>query len=190
MRWAALICAAMLLAAAAGAARAQTDPAVTAATPVLTIDQDRLFAESLFGQAAIARLGIDEDALVAENVKIEAALESEERDLTAQRPTMTPEAFRALADAFDTKVEGIRSAQRQKYTALTQAHDEDRRRFFVDIAAPIIAETMQERGAVAVLDKTSIILSLQSIDVTADVIAAIDARVGDGTAPPDAPAPP
>jgi Skp family chaperone for outer membrane proteins len=183
MRWAALICAALM---SAGVAAAQPAPAVPEGTPVLTIDQDRLFGESLFGKATIARLEAAEDALVAENVRIEAALEAEERDLTAQRPTMSPEAFRALADAFDTKVEGIRSAQRAKYTALTQAYDEDRRRFFVEIVPPLIAQTMQATGAVAVLDKKSIILSLQSIDVTEAVIAGIDAKVGDGTGVPPA----
>jgi Skp family chaperone for outer membrane proteins len=169
-------------------AQTPVDPPVVIATPVLTIDQERLFAESLFGRAATARLTADEAALVAENLKIEAALEAEERGLTSQRPTMSADAFRVMADAFDVKVEGIRAAQRAKYTALTTAHDEDRRQFFVEIAAPVIAQTMQDMGAVAVLDKQSIILSLQSIDVTTQVIARIDATVGDGSTPvPDAP---
>ncbi len=183
MRRAALIVA--FACAATGAwAQTETDAPVAIATPVLTIDQDRLFAESQFGQATTARLTAEEQALVAENLKIEAALEAEERELTSQRPAMTPEAFRALADAFDLKVEGIRAAQRAKYTALTAAHDADQRQFFVDIAAPVIAQTMQDMGAIAVLDKKSIILSLQSIDVTAQVIARIDASVGDGSNPP------
>jgi Skp family chaperone for outer membrane proteins len=191
MRQAALIWAvAMMAQLASAAAQTQTDVPGAVATPVLTIDQDRLFAESQFGRAAIARLAAEEEALVAENLKIETALETEERGLTSQRSTMSAEAFRLLADAFDVKVEGIRAAQRAKYTALTTAHDEDRRRFFVEIAAPAIAKTMQASGAVAVLDKQSIILSLQSIDVTAQVIAQIDATVGDGTTPPPAPNPP
>jgi Skp family chaperone for outer membrane proteins len=165
-------------------AQTPTDPAGVDATPVLTIDQERLFAESQFGLAATARLTAEEAALVAENLKIEAALEAEERGLTSQRPTMSAEAFRVLADTFDEKVEGIRSAQRAKYTALTAAYDEDRRRFFLQIAPPVIAQAMQDMGAVAVLDKQSIILSLQSIDVTAKVIAQIDATVGDGGTPP------
>jgi Skp family chaperone for outer membrane proteins len=190
MRRAALIWAVAVMAHLTTAtAQTQTDTPGAVATPVLTIDQDRLFTESQFGRAAIARLAAEEEVLVAENLKIETALETEERNLTSQRPTMSAEAFRVLADAFDVKVEGIRAAQRAKYTALTTAHDEDRRRFFVDIAAPAIAKTMQASGAVAVLDKQSIILSLQSIDVTTQVIAEIDATVGDGTTSPPAPAP-
>jgi Skp family chaperone for outer membrane proteins len=191
MRRAALICAVAFAAQLTGAAaQTQTDAPLAVATPVLTIDQERLFAESQFGRAATERLTAEEAALVAENLKIETALEAEERGLTSQRPTMSADAFRVLADAFDVKVEGIRAAQRAKYTALTAAHDEDQRRFFVEIAAPVIAQTMQDMGAVAVLDKQSIILSLQSIDVTAEVIARIDATMGDGTSPqPVVPAP-
>jgi Skp family chaperone for outer membrane proteins len=180
----ALFCAVAFAAQLTGvAAQTQTDAQSAVATPVLTIDQERLFADSQFGRAATARLTANEEALVAENLKIESALEAEERALTSQRPTMAADAFRVMADAFDVKVEGIRAAQRAKYTALTAAHDDDRRRFFLQIAPPVIAQTMQEMGAVAVLDKQSIILSLQSIDVTAQVIAQIDATVGDGTTP-------
>lgn len=193
MRRAALIWAVAFAAQLTGAAaqtQTQTDAPLAVTTPVLTIDQERLFAESQFGRAATERLTAEEAALVAENLKIETALEAEERRLTSQRPTMSADAFRVLADAFDVKVEGIRAAQRAKYTALTVAHDEDQRRFFVEIAAPVIAQAMQDMGAVAVLDKQSIILSLQSIDVTAEVIARIDATVGDGTNPqPVDPAP-
>jgi Skp family chaperone for outer membrane proteins len=173
-----------------GPVLAQNLPLSVASTPVLTIDQNRLFNDSAFGKAATMRRSIEEEALAAENIKIEAALEVEERDLTGQRATMSADAFRTLADAFDVKVEGIRTAQLAKKTSIASAYEEDRRRFFVDIAAPLIAETMRDMGAVAVLDKQYIILSLQSIDVTARVVARIDATVGDGTgtAPPPGPA--
>ncbi len=190
MRRAALIWMVALAAQMTGAAaQTTTDAPVAVATPVLIIDQERLFAETQFGRAVTARLTADEAALVAENLKIETALEAEERGLTSQRATMSADAFRVMADAFDTKVEGIRVAQRTKYNTLTAANDEDRRRFFVEIAAPVIAQTMQDMGAVAVLDKQSIILSLQSIDVTGQVIARIDATVGDGTTVPPEPQP-
>ncbi len=169
---------------------AQADLSISG-TPVLTIDQEKLFADSQFGKASLARLTAEEDALVAENVKIEAALEAEERDLTDQRTTLPPEEFRALAEAFDQKVEGVRSAQRAKYTALTQAHDDDRRRF-LQAAVPVIGQLMQDMGAVAVMDKQTIFLSLQRIDITEDAINRIDTAIGDGTnmPPPAMPAQP
>jgi Skp family chaperone for outer membrane proteins len=153
---------------------------------VLTVDQDRLFADSAYGKAALARLEAEQADLLAENRKIEAALEEEERSLTERRKTLPAEEFRSLAAAFDQKVEGIRSAQVEKDRALRAAVEDNQRRFF-EVAFPVIGQLMQDMGASVVLDKQSIILSLQRIDVTDQVIARIDAAIGDGSKLPDAP---
>jgi Skp family chaperone for outer membrane proteins len=167
--------------------RAQTaTEAPSFQSPILTIDQERMFAESMFGKASLARLKEGEEALLAENLRIEGGLEQEERDLTARRATLPPEEFRALADAFDVKVEGVRSAQRAKYTALTAAQEADRRRF-IEVALPTIGQLMQELGAAVVMDKQAVVVSLKQVDVTDTVIARLDAAIGDGSgaAPPE-----
>jgi Skp family chaperone for outer membrane proteins len=184
MRRRALLLALLLGSGAVPPAFAQTEPVPPPQpVPILTIDQDRLFAESQFGMAALARLKAGEDALVAENLRIEAGLEAEERDLTARRATLPAAEFRTLADAFDLKVEGVRSAQRAKYTDLTTAHEDAKRRF-LDAAVPIIGLLMQEQGAVAVMDKATIFLSLQRIEITDLAISRLNAAIGDGTTPP------
>ena len=70
-------------------------------SPVLTIDTDRLFRESQFGQRILSDLGEETEALAAENRRIEAELKEEERRLTEQRPQMDVATFREEADAFD-----------------------------------------------------------------------------------------
>ena len=154
--------------------------------PVLTIDQDRLFAESAYGKATLARLEAEQAGLLAENRKIETALEEEERNLTERRKTLPAAEFRALAEAFDTKVEGIRTAQVEKDRKLRQASEENQRRFY-EVAFPVIGQLMQDMGASVVLDKATIILSLQRIDVTDAAITRIDAAIGDGSKLPDTP---
>lgn len=168
----------------------QTDAATPSfLSPILTIDQEKLFAESMFGSAALVRLQQGKEALVAENLRIEGGLEVEERDLTARRATLPAAEFRALADAFDAKVEGVRAAQQTKYTDLTASHEEDRRRFFA-AALPTIGGLMQELGAVVVMDKQTVVVSLRQVDVTDVVIARLDADIGDGSAVPRAPVTP
>jgi hypothetical protein len=50
---------------------------------------------------------------------------------------------------------------------------------------------MAERGALAILDESAIVLGFREIDITADAVARMDALVGDGSALPEpAPAPP
>ena len=160
----------------------ETAPDITTIrSPVLTIDPDRLFAASAFGQRLTRELARESEALAAENRAIEAALTEEERALTEQRATMEQEAFRAAADAFDQKVIGIRRAQDAKERALGQQQAEGQDQFRQEIQ-PILGRLMLERGAVVVLDRRSAFLSIGVIDITEEAIAAIDAELGSGEA--------
>jgi Skp family chaperone for outer membrane proteins len=164
------------------------------AAPILTLDEDRLFTSSQFGRASIARIEAEADALQQESRRIDAAMEAEERALTEQRPSMDPAAFRALADAFDVKVNGLRAAQDAKARDLTRRRDLERQRFF-EAVVPVLGEIMTDRGAVAIIDKSALVLSFDRVDITDVAIARIDAVLGAdvagsvGSEPPDAETP-
>lgn len=158
-------------------------------SPILTLDQDRFYAGSLFGKALEAKSVAEVQVLAAENRKIEAELAAEELALTEKRARLKPEEFRPLADAFDAKVERIRAEQDAKSRALVQAHDAGRKHFF-EVAVPILGEMMRRMGAVAILNKGAVILSFDVIDMTDAAIAELDKTLGDGSAlPPETPAP-
>ena len=148
-------------------------------SPILSLDQDRMFALSDFGKRFEADLQADGSLLEAENRRIEAALEAEEKDLTARRPAMSAEAFRALADAFDTKVQRIRSEQTAKARALGQ-RTEDAQRQFIEAARPVLEQMMVDAGAVVIIDPRSVVMSRAAIDVTDEAIRRINANIGDG----------
>lgn len=174
---------------------AQVDPPVTPPPahlppPVLVVNQDALFEKSAFGRSAQTRLEAASSALVAENRVIEAALEAEERDLTERRAKLPTPEFRALAEAFNVKVEGIRKAQDAKSRSITRARDEDRQQFF-KAAAPVLADLLRENGAVVILDQAQVLLSLDRIDITALAVTRLDATIGTGalSSQPQPPAP-
>ena len=173
--------------------QASTAQNVVQKTAIVTLDQDQLYLGTQYGRALQAKFESESAALLAENRKIDAALEAEERDLTTKRTTMTAQDFRPLAEAFDTKANDLRKAQDVKSTELAKSRDADRQAFFQAVA-PILGDYMVERGAVAILDKSAIVVSLGSIDITKEVIARIDTRLGDGSKPADptpaAPIPP
>lgn len=157
-----------------------------ATVPFLTLDQERLFTGTRFGQAVTARFETESADLLAENRRIDAALEQEERDLTDRRASMDPAEFRKLADDFDAKVEGLRAAQETKSRDLARRRDEARQQFY-EAALPVLGTLVSERGAVAIVDKKALILSLERLDVTDAAIARIDEALGDGSsAPPKA----
>jgi Skp family chaperone for outer membrane proteins len=151
-----------------------TAPGLVFQSPVLTIKQQELFENSAFGKTSLARLELALGAIAAENRKIEAGLEAEEKDLTKLRLTMAPAEFRLLADEFDKKVEEIRAAQDTKSRNLNRQREADRQKFY-EYAVPVLAELMRELGAVALMDQSAIVLSLDRIDITEQAIARLDA---------------
>ena len=155
-------------------------PIAAQQTPqVLTIDSERLFADTRFGARAEAEIEAEARTLAAENRQIEADLASEERDLTRRRPAMDASEFQNLADAFDEKVQRIRIEQDAKARALGQARDEAEQAFFREIAG-ILGQIVRERGAYVILEQRDVFLSADAIDVTEEAIRRINASLGDG----------
>lgn len=182
------LCAAFL--ALAGAAMAQDDaqglgmdgsdfPVATMDTPILTVDLERLFQDSVFGQAVVEGYNAERRALAAENREIAEALRAEELDLAERRPDMDPQVFREEAQAFDEKAQGIRRAQDSKEAAieddLARAQDE-----FVRVVQPVLGEILVDRGASVIVHQQSVLLSLDRIDITDEAIIRIDEQIGDG----------
>lgn len=152
---------------------------VSVTSPIVTIDAERLYIASAFGQRVEAEIAAEVNALANENRSIEEALTAEEQSLTDRRPTMDPERFRAEAAAFDARVQEIRTAQDAKELVLRQASGEGQRQFYA-VATPILGEIMRERGATVILERRSVFGSLDAIDVTDAAIARVDAQLGDG----------
>ncbi len=148
-------------------------------SPVLTLDQERFFQDTLWGKRVAAQLTAESAALAEENRRIEAELTAEEKNLTERRPNMTADEFRRAADDFDTRVVGIRSAQDAKTRALNGRSETERQDFF-KAALPVISDVLRERGAVVILDSRAIFVSAGSIDITDTLVAEIDRRIGAG----------
>ena len=156
--------------------------------PVLTLDQERLYETTLFGQRMQRELNAARNDLIAENSRLQSELEAEEARLTEQRGEMEVEAFRELADAFDERVTEIRAEQEAKTRALQRRQERAQQSFFQAIA-PVVQEVVREKGALAILDARAIILASDEIDVTDEVRAKVDQLLGDGgdlaTPPPE-----
>ena len=149
---------------------------------ILVVDRERLFTNSAFGRASIAREEEAARALEAENSRIQAGLVAEEQELTVLRKTLSAEDFATRADAFDQKVERIRAEQDAKARDLTKARDENGKAFLVAVA-PVLEGILNRSGAVVLLDKGLVILAVSSIDVTDEAIAEVDKVLAAPTTP-------
>lgn len=162
-----------------------SSPVQAQAVSVVTVDQDRLFAGSAWGRRMQAEFEQSGNALADENERLAAQLSDEEAKLTQQRAALDPAEFRRLAEAFDARATEIRRERAQAVQDLNTRIDTEQAAFFQAVV-PLIGQMMQERGAVLVLDRRTALLSAEGIDITSELIARVDAELGDGADRPAA----
>lgn len=163
------------------AAVAQSQPSIQPVVrgDILTIESDRLFTDSAFGQRVVREIEAQQSILLAENRKIEAELAAEEKRLTDLRKEMTPEDFRAVADAFATRVQDIRQAQDAKARAIGEMR-ERQQAVFIQAADPILAALVREAGASVILERRTVFFSTDAVDITNQAIERLNLTIGDG----------
>jgi Skp family chaperone for outer membrane proteins len=152
-------------------------------SPILTIDTDRLLAETQYGRSLNEELRLRAEAFAAENERLRVQLTEEERRLTELRPTMEVDAFRAEAEAFDQRVQGIRAEQDAEERELNEAVSLSRGEF-LNTVTPVLAQLMIDSGAAVLLERRQVILSAGLVEITDEAIAAIDAQIGTGEGAP------
>lgn len=162
-----------LLAAQPALAQMSLGEPVATVGPILTLDQNRLYADSRYGRQSQDAIDAEAKALSAENRNLEAALEAEETALAAQRATLPAAEFQILAEAFDAKVKDIRRARDARARDLTLRQDQSQRAFLEKVV-PILNQIRTEMGAELILDRASVIWSSPNIDITDLAIQRID----------------
>lgn len=147
----------------------------TAPTSVFRVlDEERLFRGSVLGQRVLEGIRMAEAALEAENQALFEQLSAEERALTDARATLPPDEFRARADAFDARVEAIRTERAQRSAELSGQGDAAARAFF-DAALPVLVQLMADLGTEILLKPDVMILGPDWMDITDQAIARLDA---------------
>lgn len=159
--------------------RLQSGTPVGQITGILILNQERFFSDSQYGARAQAEFDAASAELARENRQIERDLIEEEQHLVELRAQMATIDFRVLADEFDTRVEAIRSAQDTKARSLTSLVEQVRQSYF-EQAFPVLLEIVRDRGAAVIMDTRSVILSAETVDITDDAIAMVDALLGTG----------
>lgn len=154
-------------------------PEGAARVPIMTIDLEDLFLNSAWGRRAQADLEARGRTLADENERLATLLSTEERDLTELRKTLPADQFRTRAEEFDKRVVEVRRERENELRELQHSAEATREAFF-KATQPLLAQLMQERGAVAVLDQRMVLVSIDAIDVTADLIKRVDEVAGAG----------
>jgi len=142
-------------------------------TSVLIVSQEVLFSETALGKDILALEQAERDDLIEESRQIGAAFVEEELRLTEMRDTLSPAEFQQMADAFDEKVVTARAAQDANDSTLI-ANIEARRRSFYRVIAPVLARLMQQYNASVIIDRRTVLLFDNNLDITSEAVQFLD----------------
>ena len=135
------------------------------------IQRDAAAATSVREQSAAMRADLEET--IGERAR---AISVEEAELAELRERMTTAEFRERVREFEKKVFANRDFAQQEsaklQAVLAQASNRLRREI-----APILAQLLQEREAKIMLDKSQVILSADTLDVTDEVLRRLNETV-------------
>jgi len=179
------IAACLVAVCAATGAFAQQTATTTAevALPIMVIDFDRVFNETLYGRRITQELSAERARVQAENDQLASELLAEEAELTAARATMEPEDFRIAAEAFNERAQRIRASREAESNRLVNLLETERAQFIQRIQ-PLIASLMTERGALVAMERRAVIVAIGDANATEVTIARIDSVLGDGRQEP------
>lgn len=155
------------------------DQRIVVPSPIMVVDFERVFNETLYGQKISADLNAERERVQAENDRLAEGLLSEEAALTEARATMDPEVFREAATAFNERAQTVRASREDEQNRLVALRDAERARF-IERIQPLMNQMMVERGAVVTMDRRAVIQALGTANATEAAIALINDRLGDG----------
>ncbi len=179
MRWPGIRRALVLtLAAILALAAPAREAAAQAATPVLVVNQERILREARVPRqlAELEQLRLRE--LQADISDQQADLRAEEIELAGLRGDLPVDEFQARALDFDRRMRAARRAAQERLAGL-QARFRHAREQVVRYLPQILARVAEQHGAYLVLDSAQILIASPAIDVTEEVIAALDAATAE-----------
>ena len=153
-------------------------PAAKAATPavILIVNTEQVFAQAKVGVSVREQLQDLAKKLQAEDKKGQDAIEAEAKKLTEQRALLKPEDLQKKYEALQKKEADHQRKMRQKGQELQLGANKARSEIEAALR-PIFAEIMKKNNATILLDQSVVLAGGVDLDVTAEVLKELDAKL-------------
>ncbi|MGB5949091.1 MAG: OmpH family outer membrane protein [Parvibaculum sp.] len=153
-------------------------PAAKAATPavILIVNTEQVFAQAKVGVSVRDQLQDLAKKLQAEDKKGQDAIEAEAKKLTEQRALLKPEDLQKKYEALQKKEADHQRKMRQKGQELQLGANKARSEIEAAIR-PIFADIMKKNNATILLDQSVVLAGGVDLDVTAEVLKQLDAKL-------------
>jgi outer membrane protein len=155
-------------------------PAYAQGTNVIVIDRAQILTQSKAGQDVATKIQGIESAMQAELQPTALQLQTEGAAIEAKTTNMTPEAMRAdtaLVAEVEAYARKANDYNRNRQIAAQELALTERKAL-IDLnnaLVPVLREVVAENSANVILDRSAVIFSDEATDLTASVIAKLDA---------------
>lgn len=152
--------------------------AASAGTPavILIVNSDQLFAQSKVGQNVRAQIQTLSKKLQSDSTKAENSLKAEAKKLGEQRALLKEEDFAKKVQAFQKKEQETQQSLQARGQALQLGSNVARNKIEETIR-PIFADVLKAHGANILLDQSTVLAGGVDLDVTAEIVKALDAKL-------------
>ena len=106
----------------------------------------------------------------------EKKIQEEEKKIIQQKKIIKPEEYKSKVEALRNKVSKLQ-AQRSKLLESTANQRNTARKELLKNLNPIIKDYMKEKGIRMVVDKKSLLLADQNLDITKDIIEILNKKL-------------
>ena len=155
----------------AQAAGGKVPPAIIA-----VIDSQRVWRDSKAAASARQQLEQFRGQFQQEIQREEERLRNEEQELGRQRAILAPDAFEGRRREFERKVQDLQRRVQERQRALEQSFNNTRGEINKVVIA-VINDLSKDKGFTIVLDRAQVSFSADGLDITADVLRALDQRI-------------
>lgn len=151
--------------------------AQAAAAPVIVIvNTEQIFAQSKVGQNVRSQLQTMANKIQSDGKKGEAAIQAEAKKLGEQRSLLSEADFQKKVQALEQKQGEFQQTMRRKGQEL-QLGSNKARADIEQAIRPIFADVMKKNGANILLDQSVVLAGGVDLDVTAEVLKELDAKI-------------
>jgi Skp family chaperone for outer membrane proteins len=157
--------------AAQSAPAAQTVPVV-----VGILDMQTIMQQSKAGQSLEAIKSAKAKAMNADMAQTEQNLRTKRQQLDQARSSMTPADYEAKRTDLDKQFEAFRKTAIAKRKELAQLYNKGIEQIFKTLET-VIDDVAKKRGLTLIINRSFVVMSVPSWDITKDVLKGLDAKL-------------
>lgn len=143
---------------------------------VLIIDIERVFVNSMAGKSMMEQLKKKGGDLKSKRDKAQTDLTAEAKKLESQRTLLDPTALQSKADELRLK-EIATNQELQQDARQVEAGRQAAQSEILTALSPILKEIMVEKKAVAVFNRTSVLIGSPDVDITDIAVKRLDGKL-------------